>query len=173
MDPQVLAATINAGGVIVGATVFALLAWYGVAHEIRFRQRADHRRELFIAALRDCTEFLREIMQIAHGLGVVAYDVAQGKQERGLGLVKRVDDTMSGFGVAGTLAPPELAHLRAAMQEQVRSLRMVVVGPEGGREDVVRRANEVIRSLNTVTQDFSNAFETWKARHWEDVGTRR
>jgi len=173
MDPQVLAATIGAGGVIVGATVFALLAWYGVAHEIRFRQRADHRRELFIAALRDCTEFLREVMQIAHRLGVVAYDVAQGKQERGLGLVKRVDEAMAGFGVAGTLAPPELAHLRNGMQEQVRGLRLVVVGPEGGREDVLRRANDVIRVLNSVTQDFSTAFEAWKANHWEDVGTKR
>jgi hypothetical protein len=173
MDSQVLAATITASGTIIAAVVFALVIWYGVAHEIRFRQRADHRRELFIAALRDCTEFLREIMKIAHDLGVVAYDVAQSKQERGLSLVKRVDDVMAGFGVAGTLAPPELADLRTAIQSQVRSLRMVVIGPEGAREDVVRRANEVIRELNGLTQGFTAAFERWKANHWQDVGTRQ
>jgi hypothetical protein len=110
---------------------------------------------------------------VAHDLGVVAYDVAQGRQERGLGLVKRVDEAMAGFGIAGTLAPPELAELRTAMQDQVRSLRMVVIGPEGVREDVVRRANEVIRELNNVTQGFSAAFERWKSQHWEDVGTKR
>jgi len=48
-----------------------------------------------------------------------------------------------------------------------------VIGPEGAREDVVRRANEVIRELNGVTQSFSAAFEVWKANHWEDVGTKR
>jgi hypothetical protein len=173
MDPQVLAAIILASGVIVSACVLAYFAWYGVSRELRHRQRADHRRELFIAALRDCTEFLREIKEVAHALGIIAYDIAQSKQERGLGLVRRVDEAMHAFGVAGTLAPPELASLRSAAQEQVRALRMVVISGEGVREDVVRRANEKIRDLNQVIQSFSAGFEEWKAKHWDDVGARR
>src|SRR6185503_12985179 len=173
MDASVLAAIITSAGMVISACVVAYFAWYGVSRELRNRQRADHRRELFIASLRDCTEFLREIKQVAQALGVIAYDIAQSKQERGLGLVRRVDEAMHGFGVAGTLAPPELAELRSAAQEQVRALRMVVISGEGVREDVVRRANDKIRDLNTVIQSFSFGFEEWKAKHWDDVGSRR
>ncbi len=173
MHPSVLAAIIHAAGLIVSACVVAYFAWYGVSRELRHRQRADHRRELFIAALRDCTEFLREMKQVVQALGVIAYDIAQSKQERGLGLVRRVDEAMHGFGVTGTLAPPELAALRSAAQEQVRALRMVVISGEGVREDVLRRANDKIRDLNTVIQSFSTGFEDWKAKHWDDVGSRR
>lgn len=173
MDPLVTAAIVIACGMLASGSVIAYFAWYGVSRELRSRQRADHKRELFIAALRDCTEFLREIKGVAQGLGVIAYDIAQSKQERGLGLVRRVDEAMAGFGVSGTLAPPELVTLRNAAQENVRALRMVVIGGEGVREDVVRRANEVLRELNVVTQNFSAGFEEWKAKHWDDVGSRR
>jgi hypothetical protein len=50
---------------------------------------------------------------------------------------------------------------------------MVVISGEGVREDVVRRANDKIRDLNTVIQSFSFGFEEWKAKHWDDVGSRR
>jgi hypothetical protein len=172
MDPLVTAAIVIACGMLASGSVVAYFAWYGVSRELRHRQRADHRRELFIAALRDCTEFLREIKQVAQALGLVAYDIAQSKQERGLGLVRRVDEAMAGFGVAGTLAPPELVTLRNAAQENVRALRMVVISSEGVREDVVRRANEVLRELNLVTQNFSVGFEEWKAANWDDVGVK-
>src|SRR5262245_40015323 len=120
MDPLVVAAFVIACGMLASGCVVAYFAWYGVSRELRHRQKADHKRELFIAALRDCTEFLRETKAVAQALGIIAYDIAQSKQERGLGLVRRVDEAMANFGVAGTLAPPELVDLRNAAQESVR-----------------------------------------------------
>jgi hypothetical protein len=171
MEATVSAAIIEALGTCAAAVIIGLFAWLGISRELRHRQRMEHRRQLFLASLRDSMDFVREVKDVIHALGGVVYEVMQKEQAGGMPLARRVEQEMAGYGRSGALVPPELTSLRNDVQAQIRSLRALVMGSVSDLGQM-NRANEVIRKLTETTQSFSVALENWKSRHWHEGKTK-
>lgn len=166
MDPEICAAWINAGGTVLAAALVLGGGFFGIRHEIRHRQRADHRRELFIAAVQDCAGFVREMRQISHSMARISFDIMHNPHADPLVIIGRVDEAMATFGFAGSLVPPELTERRDAVWDAALALRVQLMD-QGPREKRILPNEAAGKVVNEAMDAFITDFEAWKQAHWE------